>query len=404
VTAVACLRVAIDAERTGLSQAVLGPLVAKFAGAYLESRWLWPRHFEPLTHYAFLLTDPRAEDLDVRELARLSDELQAKLFGVGAEGEVALLLFEGSPDAAREFAALDNNVLAEALGNPDLLPTGGRLTRIVSPNAVDKAPEVLREAPIAEVDPEASGETPAVAGTAMPALEGLYGVYFTARGLFVADVVSSTPGTARTYFSLVEGPDHMPQDTAAFDADCVIAAMRFLTEGVKAMLYLPICYSNIVKPTQRLDYERLLSILPQSCRGQLAAAVYDVPRDPAFGAMSQIKATLAKYVTNIDLRTPDPGFEIEKLTHQAVTSVTLVLPDADPRARLATLRRFTDRLDLYKRRQIWPAVTNVRSRAELEACAAAKVPFVTGPGVCRMQSLPMGGRMQPLGDLPVLAA
>jgi hypothetical protein len=193
-------------------------------------------------------------------------------------------------------------------------------------------------------------------------------------------------------------------DPAAFDADCVIAAMRFLTEGVKSMLYLPICYSNIVKPSMRQDYERILSILPSSCRGQLAAAVYDVPRDPAFGGLSQIRAMLAKYVVNIDLRTPDPGFEIEKLPYQAVTSVTVVLPDAEPRVRLAVLRRLADRLDLYKRKQIWPAVTNVRNRTELEACARAKIPFVTGSGVCRMQMSPLGGRMQPLVDLPVLAA
>lgn len=68
------------------------------------------------------------------------------------------------------------------------------------------------------------------------------------------------------------------------------------------------------------------------------------------------------------------------------------------------MRRLAERLDLYKRKQIWPAVTNVRSRVELEACARAKIPFVTGPGVCRMQMSPLGGHMQPLVDLPVLAA
>ncbi len=143
MTAVACLRVAIDADRVGLSPVSLGPLVSKFGGAYLDSRWLWPRHFEPLTHYAFLLTDPRAERTDVRELARMGDELQAKLFGAGSDGEVALLMFEGSPDAARAFAALSHEALAEALKNPDLLPTGGRLTRVVAPGAEGKEPELL---------------------------------------------------------------------------------------------------------------------------------------------------------------------------------------------------------------------------------------------------------------------
>jgi hypothetical protein len=239
---------------------------------------------------------------------------------------------------------------------------------------------------------------------AMPALEGLQGIYFTPRGLFIGDVVSSTPGTAGAHLSLVEGVDHMPADPAAFDADCIIAAMRFLTEGVKATLYLPICYSNVVRASQRQDYERLLTVLPPSCRNRLAAAVYDVPRDPAFTGLSQVKEMLARYVTNIDLRTDDPGFEVEKLQDQAVNSVTLVLPNVEPQVRLATLRRFTDRQGLYKRKQIWTGVTNVRSRAELQACMAARVPFVTGPAVCRMQTLPLGGRMQSPEELPVLAA
>lgn len=404
MTAVACLRVTVDAERTGLSPVALGPLVSRFAGAYLEAQWSWPRRFDPLTHYAFLLVDPRTDQIDIRELAQMADDVQTKLFGKPSGGEVALLLFEGSPEAARAFATLSIEALGEALRNPELLPTGGRLTRLVSPGAVGKDPEVLRVPQTDEAEPSVAAGALAARPLRLPAMEGAQGVYFTPRGLFVGDVVSSTPGSARIHYSLADGPDHMPENTAAFDADCVITAMRFLTEGVKAMLYLPICYSNIIKPTQRRDYERILSVLPERCRGQLAAAVYDVPRDPAFGALTQVKEMLTKYVASIDLRTPDPGFEIEKLAQQAVTSVTLVLPDAEPRARLATLRRFIERYDLYRRKQIWPAVTNIRSRAELEACTAAKIPFVTGPAVCRMQTLPVGGRMQPLAELPVRAA
>jgi len=99
VTAVACLRVAVEADRTGLSPAVLGPLVAKFSSAYLETRWLWPRKFAPLTHYSFLLTDPRADELDVQELARLSDELQIKLFGEAEVRTEKILIATGSRPA-----------------------------------------------------------------------------------------------------------------------------------------------------------------------------------------------------------------------------------------------------------------------------------------------------------------
>ena len=406
MTAVACLRVAVDAARTGMSAATLGPLVSKFSTLYLESRWLWPRQFKSLTHYSYLLTDPRADELDPGELARMSDELQIKLFGAGAEGEVALLLFEGSPEAATAFAILETADLIAALRDPSLLPPGGRLSRIVSPGAATRPPEVLqeREPAPAQEDPDPEVAAAVEDARPLPALEGVQGVYFIPRGLFMGDVVSSTPGACRTHLSVVEGAEHVPQDPAAFDADCVIAAMRYLTEGARATLFLPVCYSNIVRASQRDAYAQILSVLPASHRNQLTASVYDTPRDPAFGALAQIRTMLGRYVANIDLQTHDPGFEIEKLTPQAVNSVTLVLPDVDARARLAVLRRFADRLELYRRRQVWAGVTNVRNRAELMACVAAKVPFVTGAAVCRMQTDPMGGRLQPLDALPILAA
>lgn len=59
---------------------------------------------------------------------------------------------------------------------------------------------------------------------------------------------------------------------------------------------------------------------------------------------------------------------------------------------------------MRRRKRIWCGVTDVRNRAELEACVAAKVPFVTGAGVCRMQTHPVGGRLQRLDALLILAA
>lgn len=412
MTAVACLRVAVDAEKTGLKPAVLGPLVEKFSGIYLEGKWQWPRQFAPLTHYSFLLTDPRADELDVQELARLGDDLQIKLFGEGDDdaGKVGLLLFEGSAEAVRAFAALDDAAVSAALLDPSLLPPGGRLSRI---EATDSEPEgakpasgapegpiwVTQQAALEDVAKKKEADQP------MPPLEGVQGIYFTLRSVFVGDVVSSTPGALRTHLSLVEGDEHMPSDPQAFDADCMAVAGRILAEpGPHSMLYLPICYSNIVRASQRAAYEEMLAALPREARGQLAAAVYDVPRDPAFTALATLRGSLLKYVTSLDLRTEDPGFEVEKLPPNAVTSVTLVLPIGDQRARLAVLRRFAERLGLYRKKQIWAGVTNVRSRVELEACIAAHVPFVTGPAVCRLQAAPVGGRMQPPEALPLLAA
>lgn len=411
MTAVACLRVAVDAEKTGLKPAVLGPLVAKFSGIYLEGKWQWPRQFTPLTHYSFLLTDPRADELDVQELARLGDDLQIKLFGEGDDdaGRVGLLLFEGTAEAVQAFAALDDAAVSAALLDPSLLPPGGRLSRIEATESEAEDAEPASSAPVGPIWVTQQAVLEDIAQTEadqpMPPLEGVQGIYFTLRSVFVGDVVSSTPGTLRTHLSLVEGDEHMPSDPQAFDADCMAVAGRILAEpGAHSMLYLPICYSNMVRASQRAAYEELLATLPREAKGQLAAAVYDVPRDPAFTALATIRGSLLKYVTNIDLRTEDPGFEVEKLAPQAVTSVTLVLPNGDQRARLAVLRRFSERLGLFRKKQIWAAVTNVRTRVELEACIAAHVPFVTGPGVCRLQTAPVGGRMQPPEALPLLAA
>ena len=115
----------------------------------------------------------------------------------------------------------------------------------------------------------------------------------------------------------------------------------------------------------------------------------------------QMRALLEPHVASIDLRITDPGFEIEKLPLEAVTSVTLMLPEGDSHQRLSALRRFAERLTHYKQRRIWPGVTNVRRRAELEAASRLRIPFVTGPAVCAPLASPAGGRGVALASLPL---
>ena len=47
MTAVACLRVVLEVDPVSAQQRALGPIVRKLASAYLETRWTWPREFEP---------------------------------------------------------------------------------------------------------------------------------------------------------------------------------------------------------------------------------------------------------------------------------------------------------------------------------------------------------------------
>lgn len=103
MSAVACLRVLLDGNRTDVPPERLGPLVSKYANIFLEVRWTHPRLSQQLSHYSYLLTDPLAVDLDTVELAHLSQDLQTRLFGTGVEDAVKLVLFEGDAEAIAAF-------------------------------------------------------------------------------------------------------------------------------------------------------------------------------------------------------------------------------------------------------------------------------------------------------------
>ncbi len=386
--------------QTELPDEVLAALVAKFTGAFLETRWPWPRRFSEINPYAFLLTDPRASELDTAELGRLSDELHVHLFGKSDESEVTILLYEGPDETLGDFAALDAEGLARTMTDPSAIPPGGRLSRIAPDGTRILTPP---DQPAATAAPAAGRSAkPAPGVERAPNIEGVQGVYYSGREIFVADVISCTPADARTHFSLVDGDEHLPEESETFDADCVIAAVRFLAESPsQTPLYLPVSFSTLMRPSRRAAYAEMIALLPASERRRLAAAVYDVPRAPSFQALTQLREALEGRFGAIDLRTSDPAFEIDQLTPRAVTSVTLVLPTAEPERRLAVMRRFTARLAAYKRRRIWPGVTNIRSARELKAARESRIPFLTGPGVCRMQSLPVGGRPWRADQLPL---
>lgn len=389
MTAIACLRVVLEAGATGLREEVLGPLVEKLAGTYLEMRWRWPREFKPLSHYSFLLTDPRADELDVRELARLSDDLQTRLFGQSAAGEVTLLMFEGPEPSARAFAVLDQEALAAALLNEALLPADGRLSRISVNATVADTAERAATAPVTH----APG----------PPLEArFHGVFFSLKDVFIGDVLSPHTENRGRRGSIVEAFDQLPSDPAAFDEACVEAALDCLARApIKAILYVPVAYDNLVRPSLRAACIKRLSALPEDSRNHLGAVIYGVPRDPGFGAMTQIRDTLGRHFQTIDLRVDDPAFEVEKLSVHAVAGVSFALPTGDRRQRIAALRQFASRRSHYKQRRIWASVTNVRDGEELAACTSLGVPFMSGPGVSRPQLVPLGGRLIERGDLPI---
>ena len=393
MTAVSCLRVMVDGNRTDLPAETLGPLVAKYATIFLEVRWVRPRTADQLTHYCYLLSDPQTDQLDTVELAHLATELQERLFGTGVEDAVKLVLFEGEPEAIRAFTASTAEEVVLAMEDPGRLPKGGRLRRIASDGTLIDVPEDAR-APKGPIDDFNFG----------PSIDGAQGIYFPKGRAFVGDVISCTPSRAATYYSAVDGEEHLPLDSESFDGGCVMTALRFLLDfPVTAPLYVPVSFSTLVRPTQRAGYVELLSILPGETRPQLAATVYDVPRAPSFQSLKVIHEALRGHFASLDLRTQDPDFEVRQLVERTVTSVTLVLPNASQEVRTAALRRFASHAPEYKRRRIWPGLTNVRFRAERDLAVSLGFPFLTGPGICRLQSEPIGGRPWDVGALPVLS-
>lgn len=391
MSAVACLRVVLDLDTVSSRDRALGPIVRKLASAYLETRWTWPREFEPLTNYAFLLKDPRADELNVRELVKLSEELQLKFFGQSNAGKVSLLLLEGSEIAARDFAGLEGEALARARSDPSCLPAGSRLAQIFTEDLVTQMTSTAASVGAPEA-PAPPPRTPAQ----------LFGIYFRMRSVFIGDVVSHVDEHSRDRPMVVDGAEHLPKNPEAFDAGCIEVALDLLKdEGLKSILYVPLSYDSLVRPSQREAVAARISRLPEARRSQVAAIIYNVPRAPAFGVVTQIRTMLLSVFNTVDLRIEDPAFEIDKLPPQAVAGVSFALPTGDRRTRMTALRRFTEQRAAYKQRRIWASVTNIRDHAELEACEALGIPFVTGPAICAPQARPLGGRVVAPESLPV---
>lgn len=390
MSAVACLRVLVDGNRTDVPADRLGPLVAKYTNIFLEVRWTIPRRSRPLSHFSYLLSHPTAQQLDTLELAQLSQELQERLFGTGVEDAVQLVLFEGDAAAIASFSAMSADEVLAAMDDPSGLPGGGRLRRIDPDGSLTDVPEQACDAQAAE------------AYRFGPTIDGAQGVYFPAGGTFIGDVLSCTPATSETYCSVLDGARHWPDDAEAFDEACVTTAIRFLVEfPVMAPLYIPVSFSTFVRPSRREAWTDLAGVLPASAKGRLAATVYGVPRAPTFQAISAIRTMLAPHFSAVDLCVRDPDFDVQQLSERAVLSVTFALPDTEPDSRLTALRRFASHADAYRRRRIAAGVTNVRCRAELDLAIALRIPFMSGSGVARVQSKLVGGRAWTANRLPL---
>jgi hypothetical protein len=398
--AFACLRVVVGTEGRPPNPA-LDALVAKLIGAFLETRWTWPRQFASLTPYAFMLTDPRTEELDKQALQALSRELQIKFFGVSGLGEVALLVFEGDEAEIHRFANLEGDNL-QKLVNGDAAeifpPFEGQLSRITAKGSQTIA---VRGEDTDWRDIHAvSFATPKFEQTFSPVYRGLY---FVPARRFFGNLAMCRPSGMAYLREMFVGQQLLPGvATEEFDEACVESAAAALSQArVTGQLHVLLNFSSLVRQGGRQAYSAFLSRLPEAHKAKLVAAVYETPRDPSFSAMTQVNSFLAQHFGHISLIVSDPAFEIEKLAPGLVKSVNFVLPDQDPPGRIAAIRTFMRNRETFIRKQVWPGIWRVGSRAELDLCIALKAPAVGGSAVSELMASPAPCVPREVGDLPL---
>lgn len=382
MTALACLKIMVGDELTFADADTMAGLVSKVAGAYLETKWLFPRRYGLVAPFSFVLADPRATLLDARELQALAQDLHTKLFGHSGDGEVSLLMLEGDKAEVMRFAGMPPLQLKALLASDDLGEAIGRVCRITPQGVVSLAPPggpVAGEPPL-EMLQDVSAAPP-------PPRIAYRGVFHTSRELFVGNVAVWRADEAQTAFE-IDAPAAAHGREADHDIPLLQSAREILGRQDSGVMFFPISFSTLIKPSARDQILPHLKALPPAARPRLAAAIYDTPRAPSFSAMQAIKAHLAPFFARLDLRVSDPAFRVEDLPPDFASSVTLILPDGSESVRLSAASRFLRDAQTYTRKRVWQGVSELRTRRELNACIEQHAPFLSGPAVTDLLETP----------------
>ena len=398
MAASACLRILLDLSDDKLAKLdALGPFVSKIAAAFLESRWPFPKRHAALTPYSFMLTDPHADQVDASQLERMAADLKARLFGDAAAGDVTLLMHDGDDAATARFATMDHAVLKKIARDPaQPVSFGGRLMSI---STLDP--------------PEAAGRWAAIDLSVRPREAGVgagpggvmfQGVYFTVGECFVGSGVCATPENAVMPFSVFGSAAQMPGEKAtAFDLACLAAATRQLGAGAfSGALFVPVSFTSITRAATQGPYLEAFARLPQDKRAQLIAVVYDAPRLPQQHAFGLLRDTLGPYFSQLDLQIADAGFDVDLIPAGTINTLTFRLPDATDVVRATALRRFLEKKPAFKRRELRPAVTNVRGVDELPMCLRQPLTYASGPAICAPMRKPVGNFQYDQSQLPLI--
>lgn len=395
MTALACLKIMVGDTLMFADADTMAGIVAKVAGAYLETTWLWPRRYGLVAPFSFVLADPRAILLDPRELQALARALQTKLFGQTSDGEVSLLMLEGDKAEVMRFAGMPPQQLKAMLDADDLGEAIGRVCRITPDGVVSLAPPggpVAGEPPV-----ETLGELEPGAKTRI----AYRGVYHSPRELFVGNVALWREDATPTSLDFDTPAPAVHGREADHDIPILESAKDILGRQESGVLFFPICFSTLIKPRARDALLPHLEALPRAARQRLAAAVYDTPRAPSFSAMQTIQAYLKPHFARLDLRVSDPAFQVEDLPADFASSVTLILPEGSESVRLSAATRFLRDGPLYARKRIWQGISELRTRRELNACVDLRAPFLSGPAITDLLETPTPTTACPSLHLPL---
>lgn len=378
----ACLRIMLHPTRLEKPGSESLSLAGRIANAFLETNWSYPRRAAQASPAAFVLTDPRASAIAPEPLHPLAAELQRHFFGSGDSGEATLALIEG-PQAEISRCSVMPAPELRMLLNGDLGPLRTLLqANVWRMNARDvfalqtsyrsAAPEDL-------IDDD---------------LHACFrGVFLAAKQEFIGSFASRWSARDPRHISVLDGPSHFPLSNAAqFDAETAQACVEAVKKNgaLSGLLYLPVNYTNLSKPSQRTDYAAFLKALEALPKAQLVASLYDLPRDPFYSTIADVTAFLNERFGAVDLLIADPGFQLDSLSHAKARSINLCLPNTEDALRQSALKRFADNREGFRRKQLLPMVSNLRSAAELQACLNYKIPLVSGKAVTDILTRPLG--------------
>ena len=443
MTAIACLRILVAGSVPDSGRNVPVSQVEAAADLYLKHRWKAPRRYGSVAPLAFVLVDNRAERLDPVEMQALAIELEAGLFPGREAGQVCLLTFEGDETAVLQFASLSQAALAGLIAGRGYDGAPGHVQVITAeeiravPSAQGEAP-VVAEAEAASAPASAAAPTPALAAVPSdaapaeiaaktapakaapaaaspppkpvakpapapekpkpppPPATGWWGLYHPPSESFVGAVIGLR--------SDLTSP--RPLEDAALltrDLTCLNDAQAaFAKAGDAGMLFLPLSFWNLTNPASQEAYKRRLSRFPMAMQGRLGATIYDTPREPSLGLLSQIRAFLQPTFAFIDLNITEPNFPVVTLPGDLATSITLSLPDDELRIRIEAIAKFASLQAACRAKGLRQGVTGLRDAKELEACRAAGLRFVSGPAITDMMASPIGAA--PAVGLPLKVA